>query len=130
MSPRTRAWVSWAPAVVWAAVIFVLSAQPSLPSTGVSDKHAHLVTYALLAGLCLMGLTGWRLRRIAGGPVLVAFVMAVLYGVSDEWHQSFVPGRTPDAADVVADAIGAALALGGAWAWAILLAGRSSPRQS
>lgn len=130
MSPRTRAWLSWAPAILWAVVIFALSAQPSLPSAGVSDKQAHLATYALLAGLCLMGLTGWRQRRIAGGPALVAFVMAVLYGVSDEWHQSFVPGRTPDVADVAADAIGAALVVGGAWAWAILLAGRTSPRQS
>jgi len=36
-------------------------------------------------------------------------VFSVLYGVSDEIHQIYVPGRTPDSLDVVADAVGAAL---------------------
>ena len=84
----------------------------------------------MLAVLCLMGLTGWRWRRVAGASLLGAFVIAVLYGVSDEFHQSFVPGRTPDAADVLADAVGAALALTAAWGWAILLGRRSSMPRS
>jgi VanZ family protein len=37
--------------------------------------------------------------------------LAVLYGLSDEWHQSFVPGRTPDVVDILTDAIGAAIGL-------------------
>jgi len=73
-----------------------------------------------------MGLTGWRWRRIAGATLLGAFVITVLYGVSDEFHQSFVPGRTPDVADVAADAAGAALALTAAWAWAILVGRRTT----
>jgi VanZ family protein len=51
-------------------------------------------------------------------------VIATLYGVSDEIHQAFVPLRTPDVRDVIADATGAALALGAAWAWSII---RRSP---
>ena len=49
--------------------------------------------------------------------VLIAFLVAVLYGISDEFHQSFVPGRTPDVWDVACDAAGAlaALALWAAW---------------
>lgn len=114
--------LGWVPAILCAAAIFLLSAQPNLPSTGgVTDKQAHALAYGVLALLCLMGLTGWRWRRIAAAPAVGACVVAVLYGISDEIHQMFVPGRSPDAADVVADAVGAAMAVGLAWAWAILL---------
>lgn len=115
------------PATLWAALIFFLSSQPSLPSPdNLSDKHMHAIVYGVLACLCLLGFTGGRWRSIAGATVLAALVTTVLYGISDEVHQSFVPGRTPDVADVVADAAGAAIALAGAWAWAILLGRRSS----
>lgn len=131
MTPVQQARLGWVPAVLWALLIFVLSSQPVLPSpASLSDKQAHAVTYGILAVLCLMGMTGWRWRRIAGASLLAAFVIAVLYGVSDEVHQAFVPGRTPDGADVAADAVGAALALLGAWAWAILLGRRSSIQRS
>ena len=127
MTPAQRAWLGWGPAILWFAFIFVLSSQPSLPSPDqVTDKQAHAFAYGVLAVLCLMGLTGWRWRRVAGASLLGAFVIAVAYGVSDEFHQSFVPGRSPDVADVVADAAGAALALTAAWGWAILVARRSS----
>ena len=127
MTTAQRAWLGWGPAILWFAFIFVLSSQSSLPSPDhVSDKQAHAFTYGVLAVLCLMGLTGWRWRRVAGASLLAAFVIAVVYGVSDEFHQSFVPGRSPDVADVVADAAGAALALTAAWGWAILVGRRSS----
>ena len=131
MTPAQRTLVGWVPAALLCALIFVLSSQPSLPSPGgLGDKQAHALTYGALAVFCLMGLTGWRWRRIAGASLLGAFVLAVLYGVSDEFHQAFVPGRTPDVADVAADAAGAALALAAAWAWAILLGRRSSIQRS
>ena len=131
MTPAQRALVGWIPAAVWASFIFFLSSQPSLPSPGsLNDKQAHALAYGVLACLCLMGLTGWRWRRIAGASLVVAFVAAVLFGISDEVHQAFVPGRSPDAADVAADAAGAAIALAAAWAWAILLGRRSSIQRS
>jgi VanZ family protein len=37
--------------------------------------------------------------------------IALLYGITDEWHQSYVPGRSPDVRDVVADTVGAVLAM-------------------
>jgi VanZ family protein len=122
-----RTALGWVPAVLWATVIFVLSSQPTLPSTGqVTDKQAHAFTYGVLALLCLMGLTRWRWRSVAGARLLGAFALAAMYGVSDELHQAFVPGRSPDVGDVTADAAGAAIALGLVWAWAILLGRRSS----
>ena len=127
MTSAQRAVIGWVPAILWFAFIFALSAQPSLPSPShISDKEAHAFTYGVLAVLCLMGLTGWRWRRIAGATLLGAFVITVLYGVSDEFHQTFVPGRSPDVADVMADAVGAALALSAAWGWAILVGRRTS----
>lgn len=130
MSAATRAWLAWVPALAWALIIFVLSSQPTLPNpAGIDDKPAHAATYGVLAVACLIGLAGARAGRVSGRLALVAWVLATLYGVSDEWHQSFVPGRTPDVADVLADAVGAALAVGVAWASAILLARRSlAPR--
>lgn len=123
MTTRGRALVAWVPALAWAVTIFFLSSQPALPSPmGASDKQAHAVAYGILATVCLVGLTGARIDAIRPGRVVVAFVLAVLYGVSDEWHQSFVPGRSPEVADVIADATGALLALGLVWASAILLA--------
>jgi len=88
-------------AALWAVVIFVASSQPGgavgLPSPW--DKLAHLLTYAVLA---------WLLRKSGLSPFW-AVALAALYGASDEWHQSFVPGRQPDLADLLADAGGALL---------------------
>ena len=59
----------------------------------------------------------WRLSAVAA----LAAALAAVYGVSDELHQSFVPGRTADGADVVADAVGAVLGAGaGTWTLAAL----------
>ncbi len=127
MTPAARRWLAWLPAIGWATVIFVLSAQPKLPSpAGLGDKQAHVLAYALLAVLVLVGLAGGRVARVSRQAIGGAFVIAVLYGVSDEFHQSFVPGRTPDVGDVVADAAGAAIGLVAAGASAILLRGRTS----
>ncbi len=131
MTPPVRRLLGWVPALLWVALLFVLSAQPSVPSPSqLNDKQAHAIAYAVLALLCLMGITSWRWRSVAGASLLGAFVLAVAYGVSDEFHQSFVPGRSPDVADVLADAAGAGIALAAAGAWAILLERRSSsPRR-
>lgn len=55
----------------------------------------------------------WMKRQ----SVILAFVITCLYGVSDEFHQKFVPGRTPDVYDVVADAIGGLFFLGTYLVW-------------
>ena len=122
MTPAQRRFLGWLPATGWLTLIFVLSAQPALPSPpGVNDKGAHAFTFGVLALLLLMGLAQWQWRAVSRRLLLTAFLLAVAYGVSDELHQRFVPGRTPDVADVVADAAGAALAMAAAGAWAILL---------
>ena len=102
---RTLAWgISWGPAVAWATVLFLLSATPDPPGSGLfaripgGDKLVHLGLYAVLGGLLAWGRRR-HLRGASAGPWLhAALILAgALYGVSDEWHQSFVPGRDASA---------------------------------
>jgi VanZ family protein len=105
----TRAVLAWGPAVLWAAVLFLLSAQPELPGTGffawvpAGDKLAHFGLYAILGALLARG-RGWE----GDVPHAALIGAGALYGASDEWHQSFVPGREVSALDWTADACGVA----------------------
>lgn len=113
-----KAFFLWAPVALWAGVIFYLSSIPDLSSGLEMDfllrKSAHMTEYAILALLL------WRAWAVDGRPTrrvfLLSFSAALLYAVSDEWHQSFVPGRGPSAVDVAIDAA-AALAACGIRAW-------------
>lgn len=113
----------WLPAIVMMAVIFAFSSTPSddLPSYGFWDtlvkKGGHMTGYGLLALAFWFGLNQPRDAAISRHYVIAWFV-AVLYAVSDEIHQSFVPGRHPSPLDVlVFDAGGAALALVFLYIW-------------
>jgi VanZ family protein len=95
-------------------LIFVLSSRQKLPQPhGISpDLQAiagHFTVYAVLAFLIFLALgdRGWG----DGKRAIIAFVITVLYGVSDEFHQSFVPNRVPDVFDVAVDAAGALVGL-------------------
>ncbi|MEJ2055177.1 MAG: VanZ family protein [Calditrichaceae bacterium] len=75
-----------------------------LPDIGISftDKLAHF---------CVFGIMGWLLTRgmILGKvkyPILIAVIIGFVFAVTDEWHQSKVPGRDSDVFDVMADLIG------------------------
>jgi len=103
------------PFVVGCAAIWWVSSQsrPFLPASlgfRESDKLLHFCAYAVLASLAT--LRPLRARERPRAIVVEAFVLAALYGVVDEFHQSFVPGRDASMGDVVADALGA---LTGAW---------------
>ncbi len=99
--PASRLASAWLPVVVWAAVIFTLSAIPDL-GTGLGTwdtilrKGAHLTEYAILGALLLRAL----------GRELPALAAGLAYAVSDEIHQAFVPGRHARLLDVVIDALG------------------------
>ncbi|MEZ0313237.1 MAG: VanZ family protein [Myxococcota bacterium] len=97
------------PALLWASLIFLLSSQPRLPDLPLTfdgvDKAAHALFFGILCAWVVFGF-GHR-----GRPALVAGIVATsLYGGFDEVHQMFVPGRSPDILDWVADTAGAALA--------------------
>ncbi|MET0552565.1 MAG: VanZ family protein [Vicinamibacteria bacterium] len=100
--------------------IFVASAQPRLPlQNQVPDYLSHAAAYLVLAALWCWGLArgGAPTLRIA----LAAVLASALYGATDEWHQSFVPGRHAEARDVRNDTVGAAV---GATLYAVAFAAR------
>jgi VanZ family protein len=99
-----RALEAWAPPLALAVAIFLLSARSTLPVpvppvSGI-DKVGHFGVYAVL---------GWLLARAAdrsGISLAWAAAAGIVYGATDEIHQAFVPGRTPEFLDWVADSAG------------------------
>lgn len=96
--------------------IFGFSSIPSadMPKFGLLDtivkKGGHALGYGLLALSFLHGLKGDS-KNVASRWIYAAWLMATLYSATDEFHQSFVPGRHPAATDVLIDSLGAALSL-------------------
>jgi VanZ family protein len=107
--------------------IFLVSAQPTLPSVPgrwdlLLKKTTHVLAYGVLTLLYVRALRGHERRASQTGDTwihLVSAAMALLYAVSDEYHQTFVPGRHGTLADVAIDGIGVIGALLLAW-WARL----------
>jgi VanZ family protein len=125
-----RRFLFWLPALIYMAGIFVVSSIPDLGPLpgGVSDKSGHVLAYAGLGVLLLFALAQGRVDGVTLRRAALAVALATAYGVTDEWHQSFVPGRSPEAADVLADAAGATLGVALAVAVARLMARRREAR--
>lgn len=142
--------LNWLPVVAWMALIFYLSTdalssqrtsriigpilrwlKPDISDEAVRQvqfaarKTAHVGNYAILSVLL------WRARprrgtqwdwKVAGW----ALALSVLYAISDEWHQSFVPSRGASAADVLIDTAGAAIGLAFLWAIRTMISRRKA----
>jgi hypothetical protein len=104
-----RRWV-WAFAL--AALIFVASSRSNIAAPDVkgTDKVGHFAVYGLLATLVLRAITGADDARRARAAWASAVIVS-LYGITDEWHQSFTPGRSVELADWIADTSGGVLAV-------------------
>jgi VanZ family protein len=106
-----KAILRWLPAVAWMGLIFFLSSRPDLPHAPeywldvLWKKGAHFGAYAVLAFLLEYALDQQPRAK------LLALCLAILYAISDEFHQSFTPNRTPTASDVLIDTLGALFAL-------------------
>ena len=97
----------WMISLLYMGLIFFFSSFPpamKLPSFSCADKLAHVCEYGLLASLVY-----YALKRSEANthPILTPFLIAFLYGISDEIHQYFVPGRNADVFDALADGLGA-----------------------
>jgi VanZ family protein len=110
----------WAPVVAYMAAIFAASSMQSPPVPGGADKPWHALAYLGLSIVVVRALAGGFSRRIGGRVAAAAIVIAVLYGVSDEVHQMFVPGRTAAFDDLIADTVGACAGAILCWAWGII----------
>ncbi len=116
---RLRRWplvYHWLPLLAWMGIIFWLSSQPEPISLSESwletlvGKIGHLIGYAGLGLLWWRALSA-RWLKSEQQKWAAAFVLSVLYAASDEYHQTFVPGRSGRLTDVLIDAAGTALAL-------------------
>ncbi len=114
---RENRCLRWAAVVAWMGLIFYLSGQSRLPRVippglpQIQDILGHFTVYAVLAVLTWRALRGAGVRR----SLLWALVVTVLYSLTDEYHQSFVPNRQPDVFDLATDLAGAISALMIAW---------------
>jgi len=113
------------------AVIFVASSIPNLTHIpgDVSDKTAHFAAYAILGALMLRARVAGLWTRTGATQAVSAWALACAYAVSDEWHQTFVPGRTAAWDDLVADALGAGVAVLLAWTAGVLARRRRVSRR-
>lgn len=105
---RARRAVAAVASVLWMAVIFRLSALPGSAVPGRFGSLGHFAVYAVLGAVLLLAidpaLASWR-------AAATAVALASVYGITDEFHQRFVPGRMSDPVDWVVDTAGAAVAV-------------------
>ncbi len=100
--------LTWLFILLYMGLIFYLSSIPYAtqpkPLKGVQEAPIleHILEFAILGFLLVPGFKGLRVRRF----LLLALVVGILYGVTDEVHQIFVPGRYPSLIDVLADSLG------------------------
>jgi len=100
---------SWAAVAGWMGVIFYMSSKTGMSVLSWMTYVAHFSEYVILALLLCLALrvsTKLDTRTL----LLVALLVASAYGISDEFHQSFVPTRQPDVMDWVIDTAGAGVA--------------------
>jgi VanZ family protein len=102
------------PAIVWALFIFFASSVPSgkLPKFFhyVNDKLIHTVVFLVFGLLVYRALQPIGSRnKFNWSRICISVAVVVLYGITDEFHQHFVPGRTVDIMDAFADTLGGIL---------------------
>ena len=101
------------PVIFYLILIFFLSSMPGkeIPDVGLPyfDKLLHLLEYAVLGFLLMRGLKNSRLKSSNISFIAFTVIFSTLYGLSDEFHQSFVPSRDMSLLDVFFDCIGSVI---------------------
>ncbi len=104
---------NWILVFAWAGFIFFLSHQPDLksdlPQTAefLFGKMAHFLEYIILTFLLIRVLKNYNISKKK--ILFLAIILSVLYAFSDEYHQSFIPGREPSFNDITIDTLGVLL---------------------
>lgn len=107
---RSRFIRYWVPVIAYAAGIFTVSSLPQSPAPLLfphSDTLFHSIAYAGFAFIILRALNASRGSITGENLRLLAFLIAFLYGITDEMHQYFVPGRHAELLDILSDGLGA-----------------------
>lgn len=103
----------WLPFFVWSIVIFSFSSNPTVKTSEIHwqdfllKKTAHVVEYFIFSLLLYRALinSGIKSKKMA----IIVVISAFIYGLTDEFHQSFTPGREPKLRDVLIDTFGSIL---------------------
>lgn len=105
----------WLPPIIWGLVIFSFSSL-KVGSTSqivwtdfIIKKTAHIIEYGILSILLYRAMINYEVDKKKA--IWISIVLAFLYGITDEFHQSFTPGRQPHLRDVIIDTIGAGVFL-------------------
>ncbi|MCS6857959.1 MAG: VanZ family protein [Sandaracinaceae bacterium] len=104
--------------MIWFFSSFALPTFP-IESFPLKDKGIHLVEYGGLGFLVAHACVHTFLRRSSWRVAFFALMLTVSWGVLDEIHQAFVPGRSADPLDLLADFVGSGLGVFGRilWTW-------------
>lgn len=99
------------PAILWALLLFIFSSIPHPPNVKIlasyDDLFKHAIVYGIFGFFIARALFYQsRFRRLRENYVIFALLLGALYGISDEFHQYFVPGRSSEILDVLADCFG------------------------
>jgi VanZ family protein len=109
----------WAPPVIWAILIFLVSAYPTARTSEIHwkdfivKKTAHVIEYGIFAALVYRAFRASGVKKANAG--IYAIFVALAYGLTDEFHQSYTPGREPKIRDVAFDTIGAIASIYSIW---------------
>ena len=111
----------WSPVAIYMAAIFYASSlqDPPVPP-GVLDVNLHALAYFGLMLVMVRAVAHGTWAKVTLATLVMAWVLTVAYGATDEWHQMYVPTRHAEWRDLKADAIGALLAGIGVKAWSII----------
>ena len=82
---------------------------------GLPDEAGHSLGYLIFSLTLVWGKTSGLRKELAASTALLLWIVASCYGISDEFHQGFVLGRTPSLVDLLADALGALVGISGSW---------------
>ena len=104
------------PALIWMGVIFGLSSVPGSSLSPMEFPDAHLIAHSLLFGmLYYLVYRAFKYqsysRFLSEFSLLVSLLLVMLYGASDEYHQSFTPGRSEELKDFMIDVVAAVVVL-------------------
>jgi VanZ family protein len=119
----------WLPLIAYCVFVYIQSDYPSpesLPSFDFSDKLYHFAGYALMGVLFYRAYQTLPLKGNTALLILLSMISAALYGLSDEFHQSFVPYRDGNLLDALADALGG---VGGVYVYHLWATARNDLRR-
>ncbi|MBN1526517.1 MAG: VanZ family protein [Candidatus Omnitrophica bacterium] len=100
----------WLPVIAWMGLIYLFSSMPGskLPKVDIPniDKIVHFLEYFIFSLLLMRALVNSTKSFNLTALIILSIMITSLYGISDEWHQSFVAGRMSDLYDYLTDSIG------------------------